>query len=169
MAIAQKKAERDRRYRAYRELVHGLAGISDIYRPTVSSIFDCLSKAQLSEQYAISSRLSREEFCRDDPYARPPEELSEMAISCHFAHAASLYGFAATDFVAASNLPQAFKYFRKAARQFHLAAEFRVPCSGELLQNALDHKEKTAVIRQEFARRSALRIRLSLGLLKRLR
>jgi hypothetical protein len=169
MTMAQKMVERNQRYRAYRELAHGLAGISDMYRPTASSIFDCLCKAQLSEKYAVSSRLSRAELCRDDPQARQPEELSEMAISGHFFHAASLYGAAAIDFVAASDLPRAFKYFRKAAKQFHLAAEFRVPCDGELFQNALDYKEKTAVIRQEIARRSVLRIRLSLGFLKRLR
>jgi hypothetical protein len=169
MINAQKKAIRDRRSGAYRELVRGLAGISDVYHPTAASIFDCLSKAHLSEKHAISSGLSREELFREDPHASVPEELSDKAISDHLANAASLYGTAAMDSVARSDLVRAFKYFRKAANHFRRAAEFRLPCDAELLKKALDHKEKTAVIRQEVARRSVLRKRLSLGILKRLR
>jgi hypothetical protein len=81
MTNDQKRADRDRRSRAYQELVRALAGISDVYCPTASSIFDCLSKAHLSEEYAISSGLSREELFREDRHANVPEELSDNAIS----------------------------------------------------------------------------------------
>jgi hypothetical protein len=169
MTNDQKTADRDRRARAYRALVRGLARISNIYCPTASSIFDCLSKAHLNEKNALSSGLSREVLFREDPQANVPEELSDKAISGHLANAASLYGAVATDFVATSDLPKAFKYFRRAAAYFRRAAEIRVPCDAELFKNALDYKEKTAVIRQETARRSLLRNRLSLGFLKRRR
>lgn len=170
MADLDKTAERERKARAYRDLARSLASVSGmVYHPTASSIFDSLSVAQLNERHARSSQLSREVLFQEDPEASLPEELSDKAISEYLANAGDLYGATATDYVLMSDLPRAFKYFRKAAQHCGRAAALGAENGAKLLEKAEEYKEKTVIVRQELARRSIRRRKLSLGFLARLR
>jgi hypothetical protein len=164
-----KKAEREKKSRAYRELLRSLAPLAGVYVPTSSSVFDCLGKAHLSEQEAISSMLARKSLFREDPSRSAPEELSNGAISAYWANAGDLYGAAATEYVLLSELASAFKCFRKASVQCQQAAELQSPGSSRLLEKLREYKQKAAILRHELARRSLRRKKLSLGLLGRLR
>lgn len=169
MRSAGKKAERDRRTRAYRDLVKSLAGIYEVHRPTVANIFDCVTKAHLSERNGVSSILSREVLFQEDSQASVPDELSDQAIARHFASAGELYGSAAVDCVLTRQPIRAFKYFRKAAGYTARAARLYIPCDEKLAQKAREYGERAATIRQEVARKTLLRKKLSLGFLGRLR
>jgi hypothetical protein len=169
MVKAGKKAHRDTNATAFRELVRGLASVSDVIAPTPASIYDCLTKAHLSEKHAVSAMLSREELSREAPEAGVPDELSDKAIAGHFADAAGYYGAAAMDNAATGDLPRAFKYYRKAAIHARRAATLQTPGDAKLLEQAKEYKGKAAIVRQEIARRTLLRKRFSLGILKRRR
>ena len=169
MATTQKMARRRKKAEAYRELVRGLADLSAIGKPTSSSIFAGLSKARLSEQHAESSRLARETLFQENPQATLPEELSDKTVSTYLAGAGELYASAAVDYVLISDLPTAFKYFRRASQLFRKAAGMEVEDRAKLLDKVQEYKDKTAIIRQRVASRSIRRRRLSLGILGRLR
>jgi hypothetical protein len=169
MANADKQRAREGKSKAYRDLARSLAHISDVYRPTPGSIYDCLSKAHLSEKNAVSTVLSREELFREAPEAEVPDELSDKAISGHFASAGNLYESAAVDSLATADLPRAFRYYRRAVANFGRAAGLQRQCDDALLEKIQQCKKKTAVVRQELAKRTRCRKRLSLGFLKRRR
>ncbi len=170
MADLDKKAQRDRKARAYKDLVRDLASVSrSVYKPTASSIFDCLSQAHLNEQSAESARLSRETLFGENPGASVPEELSDEAISQYLASAGDFYAGAAADYLRISDLPRAYKYFRKAARHGGRAAALAAEDGPKLLQKSQAYQDQAAVVRQELARRSLLRIKWSLGFLTRSR
>lgn len=164
-----KQVERERKAKTYRDLVRSFASISDVYSPTPASIFDCVTKAQMSEKEAISSGLSREELFREDPRADVPAELTDSAIAGHLTTAASLFATAGADCVATADLPRAFKYFRRAANSSVAAAAVNPACREQLLEKAREYREKKAMVRLELARRCILRRRWSLGFLKRKR
>jgi hypothetical protein len=166
MAPPEKQAERDRRRRAYRELKRSLAGIG-IYAPTASTIFEVLSKARLSESYAASSELSREELFGHVPNADIPDELSDKSISGHLANAARLYSTAAAKCVLIPAPGRAFKYFRRSARLFRRAADLQNPPDYELIKASQASKSKADMARTELARRTLCRRKWSLGLLPR--
>ncbi len=168
MASIQKKAERGRKAKAYRDLVRNLAKVSEVYNPTASCIFDFLNRAHLNAQLAESSQLARGVFFDENPEARLPEELSDEAISDYLAIAGNLYGNAATDYVLISDPARAFKYFRKAAQHCTRAAGFAAENGSELLEAAQEYTHKSAIVRQEVARRSIRRRRFSLRFLGRL-
>lgn len=161
-------AERDAKRRAYQAFVRNVVDI-DIFSPTARSISECLNKARLSEDSATSAELSRRELRREAPEASVPEELSEAAVSAHLTRAANLYAVAATKYVRVPDLSRAFRYFRRAANLCARAAESQTPTRAELLQEASKYKNWAAIIRQEHARKSLRRRRLSLGLLRRRR
>jgi hypothetical protein len=169
MVQAGRKAQRETNSTAYRELVRGLASVSDVLAPTPAGIYDCLTKAHLSEKHAVSTMLSREELSREAPEAGVPDELSDKAIAGHFANAAGFYSAAAMDSVATGDLPRAFKYYRKAAIHARRAAALQTPCDAKLLEQVREYKGKAVIVRQEIARRTVLRKRFSLGILKRRR
>ncbi len=167
MPSIQKKAERGRKAKAYRDLVRNLAKVSEIYQPTASCIFDFLSRAHLNARLAESSQLARGVFFEENPEARLPEELSDEAISDYLANAGNLYGNAATDYVLVSDPVRAFKYFRKAAQHCRRAADFAAEDGTKLLGAAQEYTDKSAIVRQELARRSIRRRRFSLRFLGR--
>jgi hypothetical protein len=169
MTPLSKQAERERKARTFRDLVRSFANICDVYSPTPASIFDCVTKAHTSEKEAISSGLSREELFREDPRADVPDELTDSAIAQHLTTAGSLFATAGGDCVAASDLPRAFKYFRRAVKNCISAAALNPACRDQLLGKAREYREKTAIIRLELARRCILRRHWSLGFLKRRR
>lgn len=161
-----RRAERDAQRKSYRALVRSVAD-NDLFRPTAVSIFECLNKARLSEDSALSAELSRGEFGREAPEAAVPEELSPAAVSAQLARAAQLYATAAAKYVRAADLSQAFRYFRRAAKLFAKAAEPPTPTRERLLQEAQTHAQWAARVRQEHARRRLCRRRFSFGLLRR--
>ena len=170
MANREKKAERDRKAKAYRDFARGLAaGSGQIYRPTATSIFDCVNKARLNEQQAASSRLARKTLFGEDPRADVPEELSDAAISQYLADAATLYAGVATDYMLISDPVRAYQYFSRAARLCATAAEAATNNGSKLLDEALQYKDKASIVRHDLAKRSVRRKRLSLGFLPRLR
>lgn len=163
-----RKADRDAKRKAYQALVRSVVD-SDVFIPTATSIFQCLNKAQLSEDSALSAQLSRQELGREAPEASIPEELSETVVSAQLARAADLYAVAATKYVRIPDLSQAFRYFRRAARIFAKAAEAQTPVRAKSLQDAQTYAIWAAGVRQEHARRCLCRRRLSLGLWRRQR
>jgi hypothetical protein len=169
MTDRAKKAAREKRRNAYRDFMRGLTSLSGIYAPSASSIFDCLKRADLQQQHAMISQLSRDELFREDPQANAPEELSDQAISAYLAAAGGLYGAAATDCLLIVDLRRAFKYFRKAAHDYRRAVALLGPCDCGLSRSAREYQERAAIVRQELARRTLRRKRLSLGLWKRSR
>lgn len=167
MAGTEKKAERSRKAKAYRHLASTLASVSEVYQPTASSIFTSLNRARLNERNAESSRLARRTFFQENPGASLPEELTDGAISEYLAEAGDLYGKAATDYVLISDLTLAFKYFRKAAQLCRRSAGLAAEDGAKLLEKAQEYGYKSAMVRQELARRSIQRRRFSLGILGR--
>ncbi len=165
MANAEKKIERARNIRARVELVRSLAG----HRPSSSSILASLQRAHVDEQHAAGSLLAREVLFKEDPQATMPEELSDKVVAEYLANAGEFYAGAATDYLSTSDLLRAYKYFRKAARQFALADELDVENGQTLREKARRYRDRTAMARQELARRSVRRKRWSLGLLGRVR
>jgi len=168
MATSEKQVERDRRSRAYKELKKSLAGVG-IYAPTASTLFEVLGKARLSESYAASTELSRDDLFGHALQASVPEELSDKAISGHLANAARLYATAAAKCVLIPDPGRAFKYFRRASRLYRRAAQLQHPPDGEVMDASRRCKEKAALARGEVARRRACRRRWGLGLLRRWR
>jgi hypothetical protein len=169
MVNPEKTAERRRKAEAYRDLVRRLSGVARIYRPTASSIFDSLSRAQLNERHAESSRLAGETLFRENPEANLPEELSDKAIAQYLASAGDFYGNAATDLILISDLKRAFKYFRKAAECCRRAADVGVEDASPLLEKRQEYLDKAAMVRQALARRRILTRRFGLGFWARLR
>jgi hypothetical protein len=172
----EKRAERRRKAKAYREMLANLADISALCKPTSSSIFACLSEARLKERSAESSWLTQKELLEErrrlleeDPRVPVPEELSDEAAVEYLADAGDLYGSAATDYLLIADPLAAFKYYRKAFRLCRMAADMAVEDRSGLSDKAQEYKEKTAVVRLEVASRSMRRRRFSLGLLGRLR
>lgn len=169
MAASQKKAERERKARAYRDLARGLADLAEMYAPKATLIFDCLKKADLNERHATSSELARAELVRENPAAEVPEELSDRALAEYLANAGHLYGTAAVDYVLLADLGRAYRCYRKAAASCRRAAAFYSNGHADWATAAADFAEKAAVVRHELARRSVRRRKWSLGLLHRLR
>lgn len=169
-SVAQRPREPDRKAnrKAYQALVQSVAD-DDVFSPTAASIFECLSKARLSEDSASSAELSRQELGREAPAASIPEDLSAAAVAVQLSRAARLYAVAATKYVRLPNRSQAFRYFRRAAALFSRAARAQTPPTAELVQASRTYAIWAARVREEHARRSLCRRRLSLGLLRRQR
>ena len=180
----EKTAKRHHRARAYREYVRGMAEFADLYEPTNARILDCLTMAHLNERNAASGVLSRKELEREDPQAALPGELSDQTLCQYFANAGVLYSDAAIQYVLKADLRRAFKYFRRAAKICTNAAKLQPVREGDspifveqksgqsptyagrdLSEAARWHAERATMVRQELARRSLRRKRLSLGLL----
>jgi hypothetical protein len=169
MEDARKTAERQKKVQAYRDLLRSLAPLEGVYVPDAASVSDCLRKAHLSEQEAVSSMLARQQLSAEEPGRNPPQELSKAAIAAYWANAGELYGAAATEYVLLSEPAGAFKCFRKAAVQCRRAAALGPPDSSRLLEKVQEFRQKAAILRHELARRSLRRRKFSLGLLGRLR
>jgi hypothetical protein len=169
MGITDRKSDRGRKAKAYRDLVRRLRGLSDIHRATPRGIFDCLSKARLSEKSAISCMLAREVLLQEGTEVSLPEDLSDQVIAEHFAGAARLWADAGTDCVMIGYLSQSYRCFQKAARLARAAAKLLVQRDAELLHMSREFRDKAVMVRQESARKSILRKKLSLGFLKRRR
>ena len=163
-----RRADRNAKRKAYQALVRSIVDV-DVFSPTPRSIFECLSKARLTEDSASSAALSRQELSREAPEAAVPDELSETAVSAQLARAANLYAVAAAKYVRIPDLSQAFRYFRRAARIFAKAAESPTPMRAQWLEAAQTYTIWTDRVRQEHARRCLCRRRLSLGLVRRQR
>lgn len=166
MADRARKAERHANREAFRALAASVIN-NDVFRPSASSILDCLNTAQLSEDSAMSAELLRQELYRESPDAPVPEELSDAAVRAQLARAAQCYAVAALEYVCIPNLRQAFRYFRRATRLFARAAESESPMRAKWTQEASTYANWAVRVRQEHARRRRCRRKFSLGLLRR--
>jgi hypothetical protein len=158
MARKDKRAEREARCQAYRALCKELAE-HGIYTPSATSIFEVLGKARLSESYASSTKLSRDDLVQHSAEAVVPEELSDNAISDHLVHAARLYATAASKCAVIPDPRRAFKYFRRAAGLLRRAAGLRSPPDQEAAEGACRCREKAAMARAVVAKRRSCRRR----------
>ena len=168
MASTAKETERNRKARAYRDLVKTLASVVAVYRPTASSIFDLLSKARSREQHARSSLLARIALRGENPGATPPEELSDQTLANYLTQAGTLYGNVANDYISSSDARRAYKYFRKAAQNFAEAAEL-TDGNPELREKARQYLDQAAIVRHGLARKVVRRRRWRLRFLVRRR
>jgi hypothetical protein len=168
MLDVRKERIRKKRSCAFHELVAHLKGPARGVS-NASGLFAILREADLHEKNAVSNRLAREQFLRENPTAELPEEFEDGAIAQYYVHAASLYGAAAADYVLRNDLSRAFKYYRKAATCYAIAARLRRESEGEYSNKSQDYRECAAAIRQTLARKDILRKRLSLGWLRRRR
>ena len=137
--------------------------------PRDAALFAALREANLNQNLAVSNRLAREQLLREDPAAEMPEEFADQAIAQYYVNAGRSYGDAASANVLRKDLARAFKYCRKAAACYAIAAGLRCEADGECLCKAKDFRERAAVLRQNLASKSILRKRLSLGWLQRRR
>jgi hypothetical protein len=165
--MCQAKAlRREQRSLAYAELLAGLKD-SSTGAANASLLFALLQEAQLTLNSARSSRLAREQFFRESPAAELPAELTDRAIAQYYLEAARLYADAAWANVQRKGWLGAFKHYRKAAGCSRAAAELHGEAANECLQQAKQHRERAAALRQHLAKKSLLRRRLSFGMLRR--
>lgn len=167
MAWISKRTDRAARSRAYRQLVKSAA--RDSAFSTASSIFDCLSIARTNENCAHSAELLRAKALTEGAGGQLPEELSFVAISQYYVKAARLYASAGSKCICSTDRSRPFTYYRRAARCMRRAVALQSPGSDEFVGESQEYAARTAIFRQEHARRSLCRRRLSLGLLRRTR
>lgn len=168
MSDVRKVMLREKMSRAFGELMARLKSSASGV-PNSSQLFALLRAADLNENNAVSDRLAREQLYRENPMADLPEELTDRAIARYHVDAARLYGDAASACVLRNDLHRAFKYYRKAAVCYATAAGLRCESDGECQNQARDYRERAVVLRQNLARKSLLKRRLSLGWLRRRR
>jgi hypothetical protein len=130
---------------------------------TATNIFDCVSRARLSEKNAVGAQRSLDLFRRESPQADPPPELSNEAIAKYYLEAVRLYEGAATYAVLQNDLYRAHRYFRRAAACGDCYNAI-VPGRHAEIVAAKDNREKATLVRYEAARRSMPRRWLTLGL-----
>lgn len=164
MANGRKKNERAERARAYRELAKSI-GEANVF-PTASSIFDCLNMARTNENCAQSAVLLRAEAVREGAEEPLPDELSFRVVSQYLTKAARLYATAGSKCVQSGDLARAYGYYRRAREGLRRAVALHPPGT-ELLGDLHEYSHRTAILRQEHARKSLCRRRLSLGILRR--
>jgi hypothetical protein len=167
MAARLKKGERAEKSRAYRRLVKSIAQ-TNVF-PTASSIFDCLSMARTNENCARSIELLREEAIKEGAEATSPNELSFAAIAQYLVKAARLYATAGAKCTQTPDLGRAYTYYHRAARCMRRAIELESPGGMELRAESQEFTVRAAILRQQCARQSLCRRRLSLGFLRRSR
>jgi len=167
MTTSRKQNERAEKSRAYRRLVREIAQ-SNVF-PTASSIFDCLSMARTNENCARSAELLRAEAFKEAENVVLPEELSFATIAQYLVKAARLYGTAGAKSTQTPDLSRAFANYRRASHCMRRAVAYLDPGGAKLAGEARELAFRTAMLRQECARRSLCRRRWSLGLLRRAR
>ncbi len=166
MSVVSKKMIREKRSRAFSELVAGLKASAGGV-PNSSQLYALLREANLNVNNAVSGRLAREQLYRENPAAEPPEEFADRTIAQYYVNAAGLYGHAAAACILRHDLNRAFKKYRKAAACYATAAALRCEAERECRDKAQDYRERAAVVRQHLASRGILKRRLSLGWLRR--
>jgi hypothetical protein len=168
MTDHKKQAQRQSRSKDYRQFLRTIVEV-DRSRFSAASIFDCLSAARQNESYALSAMLLKREAFKEAPQDDAPSELSDPAISQYFSNAAHFYAAAAGQCMLISDLNRAFRYYRRAAKYCRQAAELETPGNATLLVESQEYAARAAVVRQQHARNSICRRRLSLGVLRRRR
>lgn len=168
MASRQRRAERADRARAYRKLVASVAEV-DVFCPTASTIFECLSTARLNESFGRSAALLRDEAFRETGDREAPDELSSVAIGRYLATAGELYSTAAGKCLRIPDLARAFRYYRRAAMCLGQAADLLPADRTALAAQSQQFRLKATLVRQRHARKSLCHRRLSAGILRRTR
>jgi len=151
---------RSEKARALREFIRSIRSVTaKLYQNSADEILQSLQKARLNENDLRQACLTEDAFLGGHVGWSVCRPACSVAAAAHHSTAARCYAAAAVNSVALSDLDRAFKYFRRAARHCHAAAEISRD-DRRLWEAASEYAFRAATLRQHLAKRRLLRRKL---------